>query len=222
MKLVLLCSTFAVMVLAQFADATSGGKIHNHGIVPRDTNGLWGIICAPFLHLSMSHLLVNAVPFLALGLVVLMRSYGIKTFLFLSAFAAVASGLFVWAMGDDFVHVGSSVLVFAYFSFIVAHGVITREWRASMFAFALIIVYGTTFLSMFSQAVERGSAISVGGESLSWMYMLGGAVAGIIYSFFDHSVRRGAGMDIYGYNRSLEQGSTEERAGLKASENDFV
>jgi membrane associated rhomboid family serine protease len=225
MKLVILLSTIAVMVITTFADIASSGKIHEHGIHPHSMKGLSGILFAPFLHVSMSHLFVNLLPLVFLGTIVLMRPMGIKTFLTLSGFATLFAGGVVWLIGDDaYSHVGSSVLVFAFFSFILLHGIITKTWRDAMFAFGIMIAYGTTFLSMFTQAIEQGPTVGVGATPISWMYMLGGFGAGICYAFFDARMRQ-HGADIYGYNRAHEKGTSEERAGIKASvddEDEFV
>lgn len=45
-----------------------------HGIVPRTTSGLWGIILSPFLHGNFSHLLSNTIP-LAVFVFVLLIFY---------------------------------------------------------------------------------------------------------------------------------------------------
>ncbi len=71
----------------------------NHlGIRPQSIPGLVGIPLAPFLHGDLAHLAANTVPFLVLGGLVLVRSWG--DFLFVSLFTIAGSGGGTWYYGE--------------------------------------------------------------------------------------------------------------------------
>src|SRR5919107_1424561 len=57
----------AVMWVVEVVDVATGGDLDRDGIVPRAVDGLDGVVCAPFLHGSWSHLRGNTIPFVVLG-----------------------------------------------------------------------------------------------------------------------------------------------------------
>jgi len=63
-----------------------GGNLTDHGIIPRHTSSLPGILWSPFLHVSLQHLVANTLPLLILGLIICARGKG-------EFGAAVASGI---------------------------------------------------------------------------------------------------------------------------------
>src|SRR5688500_19670304 len=69
--LALVVGMVALMWLVEVVDLVAG-DIDSAGIRPRDTDGLVGIVLAPFLHGNFAHLLGNTVPFLILGAVILL------------------------------------------------------------------------------------------------------------------------------------------------------
>jgi membrane associated rhomboid family serine protease len=87
------------------------GALDSFGVKPRVVAGLWGILFAPFLHAGFGHLLANTVPFLVLGWFVMLKNR--RDFYFVTAMAAVVSGLGIWLIGPSrSVHLGASGLVF--------------------------------------------------------------------------------------------------------------
>ncbi|HYC93695.1 MAG TPA: rhomboid family intramembrane serine protease, partial [Thermoanaerobaculia bacterium] len=77
------------MWLVWAADLVVPGTI-GHGIVPRTSYGISGIVMAPFLHGSLQHLIANTVPFLVLGAIILLR--GTRAFLLVLLVSALVSG----------------------------------------------------------------------------------------------------------------------------------
>src|SRR5215212_8847715 len=89
----LLATTTASMWLVWTVDLVVPGRI-GHGIVPRTTYGLYGIVMAPFIHGSLQHLLANTIPFVLLGAIILLR--GAPAFMFVMLLSAAVSGMGTW------------------------------------------------------------------------------------------------------------------------------
>ena len=63
-----------IMWVVELVDAVLPGDLDGYGIESRDTDGLTGIVAAPFLHADFAHLMANTVPFLILGSIVALRN----------------------------------------------------------------------------------------------------------------------------------------------------
>jgi len=157
LKIGVLLSMLAVMLICAGVDMGMSGQLHKFGIYPRSLVGLWGIPVAPFLHVSLSHLVINALPLLILGAFVLMRARGVAIFSYLVATIAVLGGIGVWAFGEEHLHTGSSVLVFGFFGYLLVMGAIALDWRSTVTAVVVFVIYGTTLISMFTQVRRRGT-----------------------------------------------------------------
>ena len=95
--------------------------------LPYLAGSLRGILLSPLLHGSFSHLMSNTFPLLLLGGFVAIR--GAKTLIGVSLLVIVLGGLLVWIVGRPAVHIGASGLVFGYFGFLVAQGLVRTEHR---------------------------------------------------------------------------------------------
>lgn len=114
---------------------------HKFGIRPRDTWGLIGIPCSPFLHANMGHLIANMSGLLILGLA-LMALEGRKA-LFIVGTIVVFGGLGTWLIGNgQSVHVGASGVVFGLIGYLIAAGWYKRTTAYIMVAIAVLTVYG--------------------------------------------------------------------------------
>jgi membrane associated rhomboid family serine protease len=110
------------------------------GIRPRTASGLLGILLSPFLHDGIGHLLVNTIPFVVLGWLVILHGTGM--FLEVSVFVILLSGAGTWLFGRSAYHVGASGLIFGYFGFLVARGYYERSLGSILVAFVTILLYG--------------------------------------------------------------------------------
>src|SRR4029079_17816529 len=101
-------------------------SLAQHGIVPRTLRGLPGILFAPFLHASLSHLATNSLGILFLGGILILQSE--STFWTVTFLGALSSGLGTWIIGrGNSVHLGASGIIFAYFGFLLANGIFQRR-----------------------------------------------------------------------------------------------
>lgn len=140
-----LATTTLSMWLVWAADFIVPGTI-GHGIVPRTTYGLSGIVMAPFLHANLQHLLANTIPFLLLGALILLR--GAQAFLFVAVVSALVSGFGTWIFGrPNTNHIGASGVVFGFFGYLVVRAIYDRRVSSLLIALAVAVVYGATFLT---------------------------------------------------------------------------
>ena len=113
-----------------------------YGIIPRQSESLYGILFAPLLHDSFKHLLSNTVPLLVLG--TLLR-YGYPR-AWKTAFVLIylGSGIAVWIFARGNIHIGASGLVFGMMFFIVTMGIVRWEPRSIALSCVVFFLYGGT------------------------------------------------------------------------------
>src|ERR671915_369373 len=103
----------ALMWVLEVVDVALDHRLDEYGIEPRDTNGLDGVVAAPFLHVGFGHLIGNTLPFAAMGAVIALD--GAWRLLGVTAIVAVVSGLGTWLIAPaDTIHLGASGVVFGY------------------------------------------------------------------------------------------------------------
>ena len=160
-----------------------GGDLNRHGLAPMAlpyrflsefelsasyaAGSLRGILLAPLLHGSFSHLMSNTFPLLLLGGFVALR--GTKTLVGLSLFVVVLGGLLVWLVGRPAIHIGASGLVFGYFGYLVAQGWYERSFVSIAVAAAVLLLYGGIIFGVLPQA-----------GFISWEGHLFGLIAGVL------------------------------------------
>ncbi len=160
-----------------------GGRGHQHarhqnldrdGIYPRNVDHLWGILTAPFLHLSFPHLIDNTIPFVFMGVIIAMR--GAARLALVTVIVIVIGGLGTWlvspshaADGQPIVTVGASGVVFGYATYLFTRGVFNRSWLEVLTGVVVGVVWGGALLS--SIVPHRG---------VSWQGHVCGAVGGVV------------------------------------------
>lgn len=170
--LIVVVGLVLVMWALEIVDALLFGQSLNRlGIVPREGEGVLGVLFAPLLHANLSHLASNTLPFLLLGGLIAAR--GMRTFAGVTAFVWVVSGLGVWLFGaGNSYHVGASGVVFGYFGYLVALGVFERRPASALIAVAVAAVYGGIIVGLNPFAVN-----------VSWTAHLFGLVGGAAAAF---------------------------------------
>ena len=160
-----------------------GGDLNRYGLAPMAlpyrflsefelsasyvAGSLRGILLAPLLHGSFSHLMSNTFPLLLLGGFVALR--GTKALVGLSLFVVVLGGLLVWLVGRPAIHIGASGLVFGYFGYLVAQGWYERSFVSIAVAAAVLLLYGGIIFGVLPQA-----------GFISWEGHLFGLIAGVL------------------------------------------
>jgi len=150
------------------ANTLVGGALNQFGIIPRTTDGLRGILFAPFLHGNLNHLIANTIPFLALGWMVMLRDA--RHFLPVTLFSMLGAGLVAWTLGaPGSVHIGASGVVFGYLGFLLLAGVYTRSFWSIMLSLVTAALWGGLVLG-----------IAPSQPGISWQAHLGGFIGGIL------------------------------------------
>lgn len=169
-------SLAGLMVVLQALTSLSGSALtQNLGIHPRSGDGLLGIVFAPLLHGSWTHLWANLVLVLILGFLVMLG--GARQFVGVTAVVWIVSGLGVWLTApSNSVTIGASVLVFGWLAYLVVRGVFTRDgWQIAL-GLVLLVLWG----SMFWTGIA-GAAFGPG--QVSWQGHLFGAIGGVLAAF---------------------------------------
>ena len=124
----------------ELASLLVGRQLVTWGIFPRTIGGLIGIPLSPFIHASVSHVVLNTIPFVVLGGILALR--GLTTFLKISFLIVLLGGLGVWIFGRSSYHVGASGLIFGYFGYLVARGWYDRKIGSIIIALVTLFLYG--------------------------------------------------------------------------------
>ena len=144
------------------------GRLNALGILPLNPVGLRGILFAPFLHGGFYHVAANTVPFIVLGLLVMLRN--ISDFYFVSIIAALVGGLGTWLVGDPrSVHIGASGVIFGYFGYLLFRGYFERSFVAIAISLVIAVTYGSLIWGVLPTR-----------SYISWEGHLFGFIGGII------------------------------------------
>jgi membrane associated rhomboid family serine protease len=148
------------------ADLVWPGTI-GHGIVPRTSYGISGIVMAPFIHANLQHLLANTVPFVILGSVILLR--GVRAFTTVAIVSALVAGAGTWLFGTPgTMHIGASGVVFGFFGYLLFRAIYDRKISSIFIALVVAVLYGASLLTSLVPA-----------QGISWSGHLFGFLGGI-------------------------------------------
>jgi membrane associated rhomboid family serine protease len=162
-----LFGTLAVLWAVFVVNTLLGGALLRLGVIPRTTVGLRGILFAPFLHGSLSHIVANTIPFLALGWMVMLRDE--KHFIPVTIAGMVGSGLLAWLLGaPGSVHIGASGVIFGYLGFLMLSGWYTRSFGSILLSVIVTLVWGSLVLGMMPTI-----------PGVSWQSHVGGFLGGV-------------------------------------------
>jgi membrane associated rhomboid family serine protease len=140
----------------------------DYGIVTRDLGHLPDIFLAPFLHFGWDHIEGNSGPLFVFGLLAAYR--GVVRFLGVTLVVAITSGMAAWLFsGNNVVTVGASGLIFGYFGYVLARGLIDRNLIDALIA----VVMGLSYYYLLTIAVPGAPA------GISWVGHLGGLIGGL-------------------------------------------
>ncbi|MGI6572154.1 MAG: rhomboid family intramembrane serine protease [Fermentimonas sp.] len=148
-----------------------GDNLSRWGIMPRELSGLKGVLFAPFIHSSLSHVWSNTLPLLILTwfLFYFYSKIAFRAFLYMW----LMSGLLTWGIGRGVYHVGASGLVFALLFFLFFSGLLRKYIPLIAVSLVVAFIYGSTVWSMFPFT----EWIDV---TISWEGHLSGAISGFL------------------------------------------
>jgi membrane associated rhomboid family serine protease len=158
----------AAMWAFEIVDVALDNRLDQYGIEPRDPDGLFGVVAAPFLHAGFGHLLANSIPFVVLGLLIAFQ--GALRVVAVTLTVALVSGLGTWLVAPaGTIHIGASGIVFGYATYLLVRGLFNRRLVEILIGVAVAAVWGTALLGGL-----------VPQEGVSWQGHFFGAVGGVI------------------------------------------
>jgi membrane associated rhomboid family serine protease len=163
-----LAALVATMWAVELVNALDSYRLDRDGIVPRNLSHLDGIVFAPFLHASFSHLLGNTIPFVILGFAIALAGAG--RLLRVSLIVALVSGLGVWLTSPSgSVTVGASGVVFGYATYLISRGLFDRRIGEVLLGIVVLLFFGG---ALISDLIPR--------SGISWEAHLFGGVGGVL------------------------------------------
>jgi membrane associated rhomboid family serine protease len=167
----LLVAIVALMWLVEVVNSLDANALTRDGIYARNVDRLWGILAAPFIHVSFQHLIDNTIPFVFMGLIIALR--GAARLALVTAIVIVIGGLGTWLVSPSNVStVGASGVVFGYATYLLVRGLFDRS--------ALEILTGAVVGAVWGGALLTSAVPHAG---ISWQGHVCGAAAGVIAAY---------------------------------------
>jgi membrane associated rhomboid family serine protease len=160
------------LYLIELVDTVLGNRLDEAGVVPRDPEGLDGILFAPVLHSGWDHLAANTVPLLVFGFLILLA--GVTRWLAVTAIVWVVGGVGIWVTGgDQTLHLGASVLAFGWLVYLIVRGFFSRSAPQVAIGLLLVFFYGGVLWGVLP-----------GQPGVSWQGHLFGALGGLLAAWW--------------------------------------
>lgn len=188
------------------------------GVLPRDREGLLGIITSVFIHGDIKHIVSNTLPLLVLGMLLFYFYKKIAKSVFLWIW--LVSGVWLWIGGRNNMnyptyHIGASTLVYGLASFLFFSGVFRRHLRLMVVSVLVVFLYGGIVWGVFPLK-----------EEMSWEGHLFGTIAGVLIAY--NYRKEGPQRRVYHWDDEEEQeipegfydGPTEENAAPQQQSNE--
>jgi membrane associated rhomboid family serine protease len=182
--IVLLLGIVALMWVLEVINSLDGNALDADGIHPRNFDRLWGVVTAPFLHVSFAHLISNTIPLLFMGLIIALR--GAARLALVTAIVIVIGGLGTWLIAPSGSStVGASGVVFGYATYLLTRGLFDRSLLELMAGVVVGVIWGGALLASL-----------VPHYGVSWQGHLCGAIGGVVAAWLlagrTPATRRGA------------------------------
>jgi membrane associated rhomboid family serine protease len=167
----LLVAILAVMWIVEIINTADSNRLDGDGIYARNLSHLWGIVTAPFIHVSFQHLIANTIPFVFMGLIIALR--GAARVAAVTIVVVVIGGLGTWLIAPSHsVTVGASGVVFGYATYLLARGFFNRSALELLTGLIVGAVWGGALLSSL-----------VPHYGISWQGHASGAVGGVVAAY---------------------------------------
>ncbi|MEL7466526.1 MAG: rhomboid family intramembrane serine protease [Pseudomonadota bacterium] len=153
-------------------NAASGFRLNfTFGLIPREVMGIDGIVGMPFLHGDLPHLISNTAPLILMG--GLLAATATRALVAVNAVIVLLGGGLVWLFGSSGIHIGASGLVFGWFGFLIARGLVDRCPVTMSVAVIVVVIYGSLIWGVLPNQ-----------PGVSWEAHLFGAIAGAAAAVF--------------------------------------
>lgn len=170
-RLSTLAAFVAVLWAIQILNWATGYHLNGtFGLIPRHIAGLDGVLGMPLLHGSFGHLISNTLPLVLMG--TLIAATATRALMTVNGIIVLVSGALVWLFGSSAIHIGASGLVFGWFGFLMARGLVDRSPATLTAALIVGLIYGSIIWGVLP-----------GQPGVSWESHLFGALAGGLAAF---------------------------------------
>jgi membrane associated rhomboid family serine protease len=171
------------------------------GILPRQSEGMPGILTSVLVHGDIGHITSNSIPIIVLGMMLFhfYKKIAIPAFMWIW----VISGIWLWIGGRNndlypMRHIGASTLIYGLATFLFFSGVFRRHIRLMVVSALVVFLYGSIMWGIFPLK-----------EEMSWEGHLFGAIAGVLVAY--NYRREGPQRKVYEWeNEEEEDGTAEE------------
>ncbi|MDH5325142.1 MAG: rhomboid family intramembrane serine protease [Gammaproteobacteria bacterium] len=136
-----------VLWLIQIANALFGLELFHYGVLPGELYGLRGVLFAPLIHISFTHIFSNTLPILVLGTAMLLGYPRSSKWVFLAIYFGV--GILVWLFARTNFHVGASGISFGFLAFVFVIGILRWDKRAIALSCLVFFMYGSMIWGIF-------------------------------------------------------------------------
>jgi membrane associated rhomboid family serine protease len=141
------------------------------GIKPRSLEGIPGILFAPIIHGSLSHLISNTLPLLFLGTTLFFFYERIGRTVFLRCY--FITNVLVWILSPRLsYHIGASGLIYGLSAFLIVFGLLRKNFMSLLISVVIILFYGGIFYGVLPLDPQ-----------ISWESHLAGALVGTVTAF---------------------------------------
>lgn len=128
----------ALLWALELVDLALGHSLDQFGLVPRQTEHLYGIVSMHFLHGGFGHLISNSLPLLVLGFLVSANHKAIQV----TVSIMLLTGISVWIAARHGNHVGASGLVMGYFGYLLSSAFFQRSLKSFILLAMTVVFYG--------------------------------------------------------------------------------
>ncbi len=164
----LLLGIVALMWVVEVINTLDSNRLDNDGIYPRNVDHLWGVVAAPFLHVSFAHLISNTIPFLFMGVIIAMQ--GAARLALVTGIVILIGGLGTWLIAPGHsITVGASGVVFGYAAYLLTRGLFDRSVLELLIGAIVGVIWGGALLSSL-----------VPHYGISWQGHACGAIGGVV------------------------------------------
>jgi membrane associated rhomboid family serine protease len=169
--LALLAGIVALMWIVEIVNSIDNNGLDRDGLYAHNLDRFWGILTAPFIHASFTHLFDNTVPFLFLGAIIALR--GAARLALVTGLVIVLGGLGTWLISPPGIPtIGASGVVFGYAAYLLTRGFFDRSVLELLVGVVVGVIWGAALLSSL---VPRAG--------VSWQAHLCGGIAGVLVAF---------------------------------------
>ncbi|HEY1592159.1 MAG TPA: rhomboid family intramembrane serine protease [Solirubrobacteraceae bacterium] len=169
--LVLLGGMVLLMWVLEIVNTIDSNGLDNDGIWARNFGHLWGILTAPFLHVSFQHLIANTIPLVFMGVIIAL--HGAKRLALVTVIVILVGGIGTWLIAPSHsITVGASGLVFGYATYLLIRGVFDRSVLEVFVGIVVGVIWGGALISSI-----------VPHYGVSWQGHVCGAIGGVVAAY---------------------------------------